>query len=206
MERSSAIPRRQHLRLAVKRQMPMILGVDHMRDQPLSGQSTSDQSLGSGVLEDDALTGAAGQLGSAGDDNAILRRYDVQPLALIVTNLKEVALTRRATSLRWHQGFDDARQMLRQLTTVGPARGRPLLANSGIGAILGCLESRDSLIDILQNKVKLISVQLFRGSTELRVFCKLEQPLEPGAAIQQSRGKDAQLGWIARQLIRQIAH
>ena len=65
--------------------MPMILGIDHMRDQSLGGQSSPDQSLGSGVLEDDAVTGAAGQFGSAGDDDAILRRYDVQPLALMIS-------------------------------------------------------------------------------------------------------------------------
>ena len=74
---------RQHLRLTVKRQMPMILGVDHMRDEPLGGQSTPDQSFRRGVLEDDAMTGAAGQFGPAGDDHSILRRNDVQPLALI---------------------------------------------------------------------------------------------------------------------------
>ncbi|MFK4380905.1 hypothetical protein ABIA40_000313 [Bradyrhizobium sp. USDA 223] len=34
----------------------------------------------------------------------------------------------------------------------------------------------------------------------------LEQPLEPGAALQQSRGKGTQLGWIARQHISQITH
>ncbi|MGY4445564.1 hypothetical protein ACVWZR_000221 [Bradyrhizobium sp. i1.3.1] len=145
--------RRQHLRLAVKRQMPMILGVDHMRDEPLSGQSTPDQSLGSSVLEDDAMTGAAGQFGPAGDDDAILRRYDVQPLALIVTDLEEVALTRRATGLGRYQDFDNARQMFRKLTTVGSTLGSSLLAGSGIGAILGCFESRDGLFDVLQNKL-----------------------------------------------------
>ncbi|MDA9504729.1 hypothetical protein XI09_08295 [Bradyrhizobium sp. CCBAU 11386] len=145
-----------------------------MRDQPLGGQSSPDQSLGSSMLEDDAMTGAAGELRPAGDDDAILRRNDVQPLALVPTNLKEVARTRRATGLGRHQGFHDARQMLRQLTTVGSALGRPLLANSGIGAILGGFEGRDGLFDVLQNKLQLISVQLFRGSTELRIFRKLE--------------------------------
>lgn len=145
--------RRQHLRLAVKRQMPMILGVDHMRDQPLGRQSSPDQSLGSSVLEDDAMTGTAGQLGPAGDDDAILRRNDVEPLTLIPTNLEEVALTRRTTSLGRHQDFDDARQMLRQLAAVGSALGSSLLAGSGIGALLGRFESRDGLFDVLQNKL-----------------------------------------------------
>jgi hypothetical protein len=136
------------------------------------------------VLEDDTVTGAASQFGPAGDDYAILRRYDVQPLALIVADLEEVALTRRTTGLGRYQDFDDARQMLRKLTTVGSTLGSSLLAGSGIGAILGCFEGRNGTIDILQNKLELISVELFRRSTELRIFCKLEQSLEPGTAIQ----------------------
>ncbi|SDD36518.1 hypothetical protein SAMN05216337_1010128 [Bradyrhizobium brasilense] len=177
-----------------------------MRDQPLGGQSAPDQSLGRDLLEDNAVTGTAGQFWSAGDDNAILRRNDVQSLALIVADLKEIAFAGRIADCSGHQGLDDARQMLRKLTTVGSTRGSSLLARSGIGAILGGFESRNGLIDIFQNKLKLISIQLFRGPTELRILCKLEQPLEPGAAIQQSRGKDTQLGWIARQLIGQITH
>jgi len=136
------------------------------------------------MLENDAMTGAAGQFGPAGDDYAILRRYHVQPLALIAPNLQKDACAARAAGCSGHQGLDDARQMLRQLTTIGPASGCSPLACFGIGAILGCFESGDGLIDILQNKLELISVKLFRGSTELRIFCMLEQPLEPGAAIQ----------------------
>ena len=133
--------------------MPMILGIDHMRDQPLGGQSPLDQSFGRRMLENDAMTGAAGQFGPAGDDYAILRRYHVQPLALIAPNLKKDACAARAAGCSGHQGFDDARQMLRQLTTIGPARGSSLLANSGIGAIFGCFKSRDGLFNFLQNKL-----------------------------------------------------
>jgi hypothetical protein len=131
----------------------MILGVDHMRDQSLGGQSSSDQPLGSGVLENDTVTGAAGQFGPAGDDHSVLHRNDVEPLTLIATNLDEIAFAARATGCSRHQGFDDARQMLRQLTTIGPARGSSLLANSGIGAIFGCFKSRDGLFNVLQNKL-----------------------------------------------------
>ena len=131
----------------------MILGIDHMRDQPLGGQSPLDQSFGRRMLENDAMTGAAGQFGPAGDDYAILRRYHVQPLALIAPNLKKDACAARAAGCSGHQGFDDARQMLRQLTTIGPARGSSLLASSGIGAILGCFKSRDGLFNFLQNKL-----------------------------------------------------
>ncbi len=184
----------------------MILGIDHMRDESLGGQSPLDQSFGRGVLEDDAMTGAAGQFGPAGHNHSVLNRNDVEPLTLIAANLNEIALAGRATGVSRQQGFDDARQMLRQLATIGPALGSSLLAGSAISAILGCFESRDGFFDVLQNKLKLISVQLFRRSTELRIFRKLEQPLELGAAIQQSRGKDTQLCWIARQLVRQITH
>lgn len=133
--------------------MPMILGVDDMSDEPLGGQSPLDQSFGHGMLEDDAMTGAAGPFGPAGDDDAILRRYNVQPLALITPYFKKHACAARATGCSGHQSLDDARQMLRQLTTLGSALGPSLLAGSGIGAILGCFESRDNLFDVLHNKL-----------------------------------------------------
>ena len=155
----------------------MILGVDHTSDEPLSRQPTPNQSFRRGVLEDDAMTGAAGQLGPAGHDHSVLHRNDVQPLALIVAYLNEIAFARRAAGCCRHQRFDNAWQMLRQLTTIGPASGCSPLACFGIGAILGCFESGDGLIDILQNKLELISVQFLRRSTELRIFRKLEQPL-----------------------------
>jgi hypothetical protein len=184
----------------------MILGVNYMRHEPLGGQSTLDQSLGRGVLEDHAMTGGAGQLGPAGYDHPVLHRNDVKPLALIAANLNEIAFAGRAAGCSRHQRFDDAWQMLRQLATIGPALGSSLLACFGIGAVLGCFESRNGLIDIIQNKLELISVKLFRRSTELRIFRKLEQPLELGAAIQQSRGKDTQLGWLSFMKSRNSMH
>lgn len=105
------------------------------------------------MLEDDAVTGAAGQLGPAGDDDPILRRNDVEPLTLIATNLDEITFAARAAGCSRHQDFDDARQMLRKLTTVGSTLGSSLLAGFGIGAILGCFEGRNGLFDVLQNKL-----------------------------------------------------
>lgn len=105
------------------------------------------------MLKDDAVTGAAGQLGPAGDDDTILRRNDIEPLTLIVPDLEEVALTTRATGLGRYQDFHDAQQMFWQMTTIGSALGSSLLAGSGIGAILGRLEGRDGLFDVLQNKL-----------------------------------------------------
>ena len=93
--------------------MPMILGIDHMRDEPLGRQPTLDQSFRRGVLENDAMTGAAGQSWPSGHDHTILHRHHVQPLALIAPNLKKDALAARATGFSGHQGFDDTRQMLR---------------------------------------------------------------------------------------------
>ena len=48
------------------------------------------------LLRHHARTGAAGQFRPAGDDDAILRRYHVQPLALIAPNLKKDACAARA--------------------------------------------------------------------------------------------------------------
>jgi len=110
--------RRQHLGLTIERQMPLILSIDHVRDEPLGRQSAPDQSFRRGVLENDAITSAAGQFGPTGHDHTILRRYDVQPLALIAANLKKDAFAGRAASFSRHQSFDDTRQTLRQLATA----------------------------------------------------------------------------------------
>jgi hypothetical protein len=91
----------------------MILGVDHMRDEPLGRQFPLDQSFGRDMLEDDAMTSAARQFGPAGHDHTILRRNDVKPLTLITTNLKKGAFTGRAAGFSRHQVIDDARQMPR---------------------------------------------------------------------------------------------
>jgi len=54
---------RQHLCLTIEWQMPMILGIDHMRDEPLGRQPTLDQSFRRGVLENAAMAGAARRAG-----------------------------------------------------------------------------------------------------------------------------------------------
>jgi hypothetical protein len=77
------------------------------------GSPPLDQSFGRGMLEDDAMTSAARQFGAAGHDHPVLRRNDVEPLTLITTNLKKGAFAGRAAGFSRHQGFDDARQMLR---------------------------------------------------------------------------------------------
>ncbi len=46
---------RQHLRLTVERQMPMVLCINDMRDKPLGRQSSLDQSFRHGVLKDGAM-------------------------------------------------------------------------------------------------------------------------------------------------------
>ena len=103
-----------------------------MRYEPLGRQTSFDQPFRRGVLENDAMTSAAGQFGPTGYDHTILRRYDVQPLALIVANLKKDAFAGRAAGFSGHQGFDDTRQMLWQLATIGSALSSSLLANRNL--------------------------------------------------------------------------
>jgi hypothetical protein len=95
------------------------------------------------------MTSAADQFGPTGYDHTILRRYDVQPLALIVANLKKDAFAGRAAGFSGHQGFDDTRQMLWQLATIGSALSSSLLACFGVGTILRRFESSDRSIQVL---------------------------------------------------------
>lgn len=118
------------------------------------------------MLKNDPMTRPAGQFGAPGHDHTILRRYDVEPLALVRTNLKERAVATRTTRFARHQGFDDARQMLRQLAMAGSPLGCLRLAHVRTGTILGRVECCDSLIDVLQNQLQLIGIKPFRGTTE----------------------------------------
>ena len=125
-----------------------------MRDQPLGGQSPLDVIVRAPhAWTTDAMTGAAGQFGRRVTITRYCAGTDVQPLGSHRSQSKKDACTARAAGCSGHQGFDDARQMLGQLTTVGSALGSSLLAGSGIGATLGYFESRDGLFDILQNKL-----------------------------------------------------
>ncbi len=151
--------RRQHLRLGVKRQMPMILRVDQMRDQSLGGQSSSDQPLGSGVLENDTVTGAAGQFGPAGDDHSDIapgkRRRASDSLIRdqsrrdrLLQHGQQVAAGIRVSDYRCAANAPAAE------TTIGPARGSSL-SRKALGLARSSAASRAATASSisLQNKL-----------------------------------------------------
>jgi hypothetical protein len=66
--------------------MPGVLADQHMRDQGLGRQAGADQALRRGRLDDSAGTAAAAVFRATGDENAVLRRDDVQPLGFFLAD------------------------------------------------------------------------------------------------------------------------
>jgi len=69
----------------------MILHNDRKGDELAGREPTLGQWFPRSALQNDALAGAARQLGPAGDESATLRGDDVQAPALIVPNFKQDA-------------------------------------------------------------------------------------------------------------------
>lgn len=67
-------------------------GHQNLSDGCLRRQSAVDQAGRSLGLQDAIFAGSTGVFGTPGDDNAELRRHHVQPLALVLADLVQVAL------------------------------------------------------------------------------------------------------------------
>ncbi len=90
-----------------------VFGHQNLGDGCLRRQAALDQPGRSLGLQDAIFAGAAGVFGTAGDDNAELRRHHVQPLALVFADLVQVALAAK-TGLGVELDHDlDPRQMRR---------------------------------------------------------------------------------------------
>ena len=148
------------LRLAVERQMVRILGNEHLCQGSLGGQSALDQMRRCGCLDDALLAGPAGVLRAHRDDDAKLRRFDVQPLTAILADahhLPASAGTRRAVRL---DDPLDVLKVLRQLPDIAsgaaPARGRAR-RRARLG---GGLDLAHRPFQILERQLAVVDAQL----------------------------------------------
>jgi len=82
------------------------------------GRPPSIRNLG---LPDAVLAGSAGVFGPPGDDNAELGGDHVQPLAPVLANLVQVALTAGADLVVYVDHDLDPRQMRRQCSAIAAA-------------------------------------------------------------------------------------
>ena len=107
------------------------------------------------------MTGPAGQLGPSSHDHAILRRHDVEPLALIGADLVHGLAAAGADRAFGCDGFDNARQVLRRRAAVGPPFGGAFAVLGGARFIFLGLDPGNRLFDVLKCEFKLIRIELF---------------------------------------------
>ena len=116
-----------NLGLPVQRQMIGIFGHQNLGDGGLGRQAAFDQPRRSRRLHDTVLAGPAGIFGPPGDEDAELRRHDVQPLALVLADPVQLALAAGAGLVVDVDDDLDPRQMRRQRSAVGAALVEPAL-------------------------------------------------------------------------------
>ena len=99
--------RQQDLGLSVKRQMPGVFADQHMRDHRLGRQASADQALRRRSLDDGAGARAAAVFRAAGDENAVLRRDDVEPFgSLLADHMHRPAATGARCCFRFDDDLD----------------------------------------------------------------------------------------------------
>src|SRR4051794_38712453 len=96
-----------------------VFGHEHLCDGGVRWQSALDQTRWYRRLKDDVLAGAAGVFGPTNDQNAELRRHDVEALGDVLTDPVERARTAWAGPALHVDDALDPRQMGRQSTPVG---------------------------------------------------------------------------------------
>ena len=113
------------LRLTVERQVVRILGNQHLRQRTLGRQAPLDEVRRRGSLDNPLPAGPAGILRAHGDDDAELRRHDVQPLDAILSDAHHPSASAGTVDAVRLDGPLDARQVFGQLADIAP-RGAAL--------------------------------------------------------------------------------
>ena len=144
------------LGLSIQRQMIGELRDQHLGDGRLGRQPAFDQSGRRRRLHDHVGASPAGILRSAYDQNAELRRHDIQALRDVLADAMQHRRTARADGARHIDHRLDPRQVRRQLAAVGPTSRRTRLALGWMLLLRRGLARRRFLLGILQRKLKLI--------------------------------------------------
>ena len=200
-----ALPR-EDLRLPVERKMVGVFGHEHLCDGRIRWQPALDQARWCRRLKDDVLAGAAGVFGPTNDQNAELRRHDVEALGDVLTDPVERARTAGARPALHVDDALDPRQMGRQSTPVGSALGNsrsPRVRRR----VLGCGKpGRLDLLSFLQTEQELVGRQGLRAAPEamaLQLLDNQAKALALGTLGQHHRLEQA---WVVRKQMRRRAH
>lgn len=115
---------REHLGLAIERQVIGVFADDDMGDQCLGGQPALDQPRRGRRLHQRAGTGPAGVFGPAHHEHAQLGRHEIEPLGDVLADPLHLALAARAGLVCGLDHRLEARQVRRQRPAIDLALDR----------------------------------------------------------------------------------
>ncbi len=151
-----------------------------MRDGRLRWQPGVDQSCRRWSLGNAVGAGTARILGTTSNDDAELRRDDIQPLGGVLADAMQTAAAGADQAFR----FDDllnAKKMGGQRAAIGGTEFRLRLPRGAIGFIFG-MDGRNSGFQVLLCEVELLGIGLLGFAAEggqLECGNQLLQPLDP---------------------------
>jgi hypothetical protein len=164
-ERSISIPWDRRICACRYNGVPGVFTDQHVRHQRLGRQPGADQAFRCWRLDDSAGTNAATVLRTAGDENTVLRRDDVEPLRFLLANhMHPVAAAGTRCCLRFDHHLDP-RQVRRQRFTLpglGPCAPRLTSFHRG--------RCRRGDFLFLQNELQLLVVEPLRMAAVLRAL------------------------------------
>lgn len=148
-----------------------------MRDGRLGRQSRMNQSGGRCSLQYAVGAGTTGVFGTTSNDDAELRRNDIQPLGHVLTDAMQAATTGADQALRLDDLFD-ARKVGGKRATIGGARFGARFARGAIGFIFG-MDGRYGCLQVLQCEIELLGIGLLGFAPESCLLESCDQLLQP---------------------------
>nr|KZA98570.1 hypothetical protein A4A59_26485 [Rhizobium leguminosarum] len=139
-----------------------------------------DQSCRRWSLRYAVSAGTAGIFWTTSDDDAELRRDDIQPLGRILADTMQAAATGAYQALRLDDLFD-TRKVGGKRATIGGARFGGRFTRGAIGFIFG-MDGRYGCFQVLQCEIELLGIGLLGFAAEgglLKSRNQLLQPFDP---------------------------
>ena len=162
-----------------------IFGDQHLSYCRLGRQSALDQPRRRRRLHHHVLAGAAAIFGPANDQDAELRRYDIEAFARIFADPMQSLAAAWASAVFYVDHHLDARQMSRKRSAIDTTLCASSNALSRIGRFILGLLARRNLVDVLKSEQHLIfgqrlsapaeamALQLLDDLTQSLVLCPL---------------------------------
>jgi hypothetical protein len=165
------------LGLPIERQMIGIFGDQHMGYGRFRRQACLDQPCWSRGLNDAVGASTACIFGTTGDDDAELRRDDVQPLRDILANAMQATAAAADQAFRLDDLFDTGK-MLRKRAAIGRAG-----LGDSVPSLRGCLlfgmDNCHGRFQVFQRQIELVGISLLGLAPEGCLLEGRDQLLKP---------------------------